>query len=71
MSSATTLSTPMADVDALIKQVAEENGLEMIDKMNAAPGTSGLATVGATSTASGRTREEENALTSRLAALRN
>ena len=69
MSSATTLSTPMSDVDALINQVAEENGLEMIDKMNAAPGTAGLATVGAT--ASGRSREEENALTSRLAALRN
>ena len=69
MSSATTLSTPMADVDALIKQVAEENGLEMIDKMNAAPGTAGLATVGAT--ASGRSQEDENKLTSRLAALRN
>jgi charged multivesicular body protein 1 len=69
MSSATTLSTPMADVDALIRQVAEENGLEMIDKMNAAPGTAGLATVGATS--SGRSKEEEDKLTSRLAALRN
>lgn len=71
MSSATTLSTPQAEVDALIKQVADENGLEIIGKMADAPETSGLHAVGASSTASGRTREEEDLLTKRLAALRN
>ncbi len=30
MSSATTLSTPQSQVDTLIKQVAEENGLEVV-----------------------------------------
>jgi charged multivesicular body protein 1 len=69
MSSAFTLSTPMADVDALIKQVAEENGLEMIDKMNQAPGiATGAIGVASTST---RSKDDENALTGRLAALRN
>ena len=70
MSSATTLSTPQAEVDMLIKQVADENGLEIIDKMESAPGTAGLSTVGA-ATASTRSKAEEDALTNRLAALRN
>ena len=69
MSSATTLTTPQSQVDSLIKQVAEENGLEIIGKMADAPGTSGLETIGAT--ASGRSKAEEDKLTSRLAALRN
>ena len=71
MSSATTLSTPQNEVDALIKQVADENGLDVMAKMTDAPSTAGLSTVGATSTASGRSKQEEDALTSRLAALRN
>lgn len=70
MSSATTLSTPQADVEALIKQVADENGLEIIGKMAEAPGVSGLA-IGATSTATTRSKEEEEHLSKRLAALRN
>jgi charged multivesicular body protein 1 len=69
MSSATTLTTPQNEVDSLIKQVAEENGLEIIGKMAEAPGTAGLSTVGATS--SGRSKAEEDHLTNRLAALRN
>lgn len=67
MSSATTLTTPQNEVDSLIKQVAEENGLEIMNKVAEAPGTAGLASVGA----SGRTKAEEDKLTSRLAALRN
>jgi charged multivesicular body protein 1 len=68
MSSATTLTTPQNEVDALIKQVADENGLEVMDKMAEAPlpGT----TIGAASSAT-RSKGEEDALTSRLAALRN
>jgi len=72
MSSAMTLSTPQAEVDSLIKQVADENGLEIINAVANAPGTSGLQTVGATSsTASGRSKVEEDALSHRLASLRN
>lgn len=71
MASATTLTTPQADVDALIKQVADENGLEIIGKMADAPETSGLSAIGATSAASGRSKEAEESLTKRLAALRN
>jgi charged multivesicular body protein 1 len=69
MSSATTLSTPQNEVDALIKQVADENGLEVMDKMAEAPlpGTS----IGAASSTTTRSKGEEDALTSRLAALRN
>jgi charged multivesicular body protein 1 len=68
MSSATTLTTPQSEVDSLIKQVAEENGLEIMSKVAEAPGTSGLASVGASSA---RSKAEEEVLTSRLAALRN
>ena len=68
MSSATTLTTPQNEVDSLIKQVAEENGLEIMNKVAEAPGTSGLATVGASSN---RTKADEDQLTNRLAALRN
>lgn len=71
MSSAMTLSTPQAEVDSLIKQVAEENGLEIMNALNDAPGTSGLQTVGATSTTSGRSKAEEESLSKRLASLRN
>ncbi|CAL1277270.1 unnamed protein product [Larinioides sclopetarius] len=68
MGSATTTSTPLAQVDSLIQQVAEENGLDIMDQLAAAQSvpTEGL------STASGeRSRVEEDALTRRLAALRN
>ena len=42
ISSATTLSTPTDQVEALIHQVAEENGLEMIEQLQdiSQPGTS-------------------------------
>ena len=33
MGTATTLTTPQDQVEALITQVAEENGLEMIDQL--------------------------------------
>lgn len=34
MGAAMTLSTPQEQVDALIHQVAEENGLEVMDQLN-------------------------------------
>ena len=68
MSSATTLTTPQVQVDSLIKQVAEENGLEIMDAVADAPGTSGLSVPGAQST---RSKTEEDDLTKRLASLRN
>ncbi|XP_039255219.1 charged multivesicular body protein 1a-like [Styela clava] len=37
MGSATTVSTPQSQVDALIQQVADENGLEMISQVDQAP----------------------------------
>lgn len=71
MSSAMTLSTPQGEVDALIKQVADENGLEIMNALNEAPGTSGLQTVGASSATGSRSKTEEEALSRRLASLRN
>lgn len=68
MSSATTLTTPQSEVDALIKQVADENGLEVMQAVADAPATTGLQTVGASST---RSKQEEEQLTRRLASLRN
>lgn len=68
MSSATTLTTPQADVDSLIKQVAEEHGLEIQSKISDAPGTANLDSIGAKSD---RTQQEEDFLSKRLAALRN
>jgi charged multivesicular body protein 1 len=70
MSSATTLSTPQSDVDALIKQVAEENGLEIMSQMEKAAGVSSLAP-GAQSSGASRSKDEEDLLTKRLASLRN
>ncbi|GAU96554.1 hypothetical protein RvY_07984 [Ramazzottius varieornatus] len=66
MSGATTLSTPMDQVDQLIHQVAEENGLEVMAQLaNATPGT-------AVPTAASTLRErEEDALNKRLAVLRD
>jgi len=65
---ATTLSTPVNQVDALISQVAEENGLEMIGQLSELqPGTSELAS---TSTMSQEAKRDKE-LDKRLAALRN
>ena len=62
MSSATTLSTPADQVDDLMKKVAEENGLDVLDKLKEAQ-------VGQT-LPSGTVQEDE-ALTRRLASLRD
>ena len=69
LSSATTLSTPQNEVDAMIKQVAEENNLDLIGKMADAPSVSGLS-IGSTASA-GRTKADEDELTKRLDAIRN
>lgn len=68
MSSAMTLSTPQAEVDSLIKQVADENGLEVMQAVADAPTAAGA--VGVQSTAS-RSKQEEDLLSRRLASLRN
>lgn len=71
MSSATTLTTPQDQVDLLIKQVADENGLDLIDQVTNAPNAD-AATVGATASGTSvRSKKEEDELTNRLAALRN
>lgn len=66
MGTATTLSTPQDQVEALIHQVAEENGLEMIDQLADLNNPS-------TSVKSRESTEErrEDDLTRRLQALRN
>lgn len=67
MSSATTLTTPQDQVEVLIQQIAEENGLEMIDQLqdlNPATGS-----ISSTTAAADSTREDE--LARRLQALRN
>ncbi|XP_015913514.1 charged multivesicular body protein 1a [Parasteatoda tepidariorum] len=69
MGSATTTSTPLAQVDALIAQVAEENGLDIIDQLNQAESVP-TGSLSSTRT-SDRSTAEEDALTKRLAALRN
>ncbi|XP_071505442.1 charged multivesicular body protein 1a-like [Diadema antillarum] len=65
MGAATTLTTPEDQVESLIHQVAEENGLELISDMTAAPAP-GSATLASGS----RTLEQEDHLTRRLQALR-
>ncbi|XP_010716477.1 charged multivesicular body protein 1a [Meleagris gallopavo] len=64
MSSATTLTTPQEQVDSLIVQIAEENGLEIMDQLNQLP--EGASAVGESSM-----RSQEDQLSRRLAALRN
>ncbi|XP_009475750.1 PREDICTED: charged multivesicular body protein 1a [Nipponia nippon] len=64
MSSATTLTTPQEQVDSLIVQIAEENGLEIMDQLNQLP--EGASAVGESSV-----RTQEDQLSRRLAALRN
>jgi len=67
MSAATTLSTPQNQVDSLIQQVAEENGLEVMDQLaSLQPGASTLEAAKA-DTQTGKDTE----LDRRLAALRN
>ncbi|GFW63956.1 charged multivesicular body protein 1a [Trichonephila clavipes] len=68
MGSATTTSTPLAQVDSLIQQVAEENGLDIIDQLAEAKS---VPTGAITSASTDRSYAEEDALTKRLAALRN
>lgn len=67
MGAAMTLSTPTNEVDALIQQVAEENGLEVIDQLKDlhAPSSSVKSSV-----ASEDSRKEDD-LSRRLQALRN
>ncbi|NXJ37293.1 CHM1A protein, partial [Ciconia maguari] len=54
MSSATTLTTPQEQVDSLIVQIAEENGLEIMDQLNQLP--AGASAVGESSV---RTQEDQ------------
>ncbi|XP_050729898.1 charged multivesicular body protein 1a-like [Eriocheir sinensis] len=65
MGAATTLSTPKESVDALIQQVADEAGLEVMDQVNAQAIPSTTLTTGE------RTTDQEDQLNRRLAALRN
>jgi len=62
MGSATTLSTPKDQVDQLVQQIAEENGLEVQEAMAAVPTTSLKAD---------KQAEKEDDLSKRLQALRN
>ncbi|XP_042352358.1 charged multivesicular body protein 1a [Plectropomus leopardus] len=66
MSSAMTLTTPQEQVDDLIHQIAEENGLEVMDQLSQLP--AGATSVGAESS---RSQEREDQLSRRLAQLRN
>ncbi|XP_078066769.1 charged multivesicular body protein 1a isoform X1 [Mustelus asterias] len=66
MSSAMTLTTPQEQVDNLILQIAEENGLEVMDQLNQLP--EGAASLGESSV---REQDKEDQLSKRLAALRN
>lgn len=67
MGTATTTTAPAAQVDQLIQQVAEESGLEMIDQLNQA----GLTPADTIAASTGRSQAAEDALTKRLAALRD
>lgn len=66
MGSVTTTSTPLEQVDHLIQQVAEENGLEIMDKL-----AEGGSIPASTVSVGERSRAEEDSLSRRLAALRN
>ncbi|XP_038192427.1 charged multivesicular body protein 1a-like [Arvicola amphibius] len=63
--SATTLTTPQEQVDSLIVQIAEENGLGVLDQLSQLP--EGASAVGESSVRS----SPEDQLSRRLAALRN
>ncbi|EDV29805.1 expressed hypothetical protein [Trichoplax adhaerens] len=65
MGNATTLTTPTDQVDTLIQQVAEENGLEVMSQLeNARPSTDSIS-------AGSLSNKEGDALSRRLAQLRN
>ncbi|XP_071957447.1 charged multivesicular body protein 1a-like [Antedon mediterranea] len=64
LGNSTTLSTPQDQVDQLIQQVAEENGLDMISDLASAP------EVNDTIASSSRTTQQDDVLSKRLAALR-
>ncbi|XP_022254775.1 charged multivesicular body protein 1a-like [Limulus polyphemus] len=64
MGSAITTATPQEQVGVLIQQVAEENGLEILDQLQEAKFVP-------SSSVAERTLVEEDNLTRRLAALRN
>lgn len=67
MGEATTLSTPQDQVEALMQQVAEENGLEIMSELEAVqPGTSSLRVQEGE-----RSQKDEDQLSKRLAALRS
>lgn len=70
MSTATTLSTPEGQVDNLMKQVAEENGLEVMDKLEATPVSQRNPEEASGAGIHTLTNQEEDKLSSRLAALR-
>ena len=61
MGATTTMTTPQDQVNSLMQQVADENGLEMNMAMPAAP----------SGNAAPAQKEEANDLNDRLAALRN
>lgn len=63
MSSATTLTTPQEQVDSLIVQIAEENGLEVLDQLSQLP--EGASAVGESSV-----RSQEDQLSRRWAMCR-
>jgi charged multivesicular body protein 1 len=70
MSAATTLSTPEDQVTGLMKEVAEENGLEVMDQLSANPVSTRDPTAVPAVGSSTLTMAEEEQLTRRLAALR-
>ncbi|XP_054721714.1 charged multivesicular body protein 1a-like [Uloborus diversus] len=70
MGSATTTTTPLAQVDSLIQQVAEENGLDIMDQLAQAQSVPSGSISSATAVGD-RSHTEEDALSRRLAALRN
>lgn len=67
MGAATTLSTPADQVEALMKQVADEHGLEMTSMLNDAE-SAPTDSIGASSSVSA---QQEETLNRRLAQLRN
>lgn len=69
MASASTLTTPSDQVESLIKEVAEENNLDIIDQVANAPNAA--SKIGSSTTSTTRSREEDDELTKRLAQLRN
>lgn len=71
MGQATTMTTPTEQVDSLIQQVADENGLQVMSDLEAAPvGEGSLASLSASASTS-RSNAQEDGLSRRLAALRD